>query len=80
MFGNTCRPSGTCAIPALTASADEPPDSRRPSTAIMPSRAESSPEITFSVVDLPAPLTPTTATICPGGTAKLSPCRTSWAV
>src|SRR5690348_15677690 len=77
MFANTCRPSGTWATPARTVSSAEPPARRRPSTVTAPPRGRSSPEMTLSVVDLPAPLTPTTATIVAGGTEKLSPWSTS---
>src|ERR1700691_734026 len=73
MFAKTCRPSGTWATPARTASSVEPAARRVPSTVTVPLRGRSSPEMTLSVVDLPAPLTPTTATIVAGGTEKLSP-------
>ncbi len=40
-----------------------------------PSSVLSRPEIAFSVVDLPAPLAPSSATIAPLGTSRLKPAQ-----
>ena len=58
------RPSGTCTTPIAAISCAPSPASARPSKRIAPWRGCSSPLIARSVVDLPAPLPPTSVTIC----------------
>ena len=48
-----------------------------PSNATRPSVASQNPAMSFATVDLPEPLGPTMAVICPGCVSKLTPCSTS---
>jgi hypothetical protein len=72
------RPSITWKMPRRTILSGSMPLMRSPSKMISPrvtspSSVLSSPEIAFSVVDLPAPLAPSSATIAPLGTSRLRP-------
>ena len=68
---NVPRPSGTWATPAF-ADASGPPRSGLPSSRISPLRL-TVPETERSVVVLPAPFAPSTATTAPSGTASEIP-------
>ena len=63
-------PPGTWAMPRATTRAGESPSIRAPSSAIVPRRSGTSPEIARSVVVLPAPLPPMSATISPAPTSS----------
>ena len=72
------RPSITWKMPRRTILSGSMPSMRSPSNMISPrvtspSSVLSRPEIAFSVVDLPAPLAPSSATIAPLGTSRLRP-------
>src|SRR5918994_2107403 len=67
------RPSGTCATPSFATDSGPRRPSERPSYAISPVRL-TVPEIARSIVVLPAPLAPSTATIWPSSTASETPC------
>ena len=72
------RPSITWKMPRRTILSGSMPLMRSPSNTISPrvtspSSVLSSPEIAFSVVDLPAPLAPSSATMAPFGTSRLKP-------
>src|SRR3984957_3313521 len=59
-------------MPAPTMAAGGIPVMSRPSKRIRPDWAASSPMIAFSMVLLPAPLLPTSATTSPGSTSRLT--------
>ncbi len=72
------RPSITWKMPRRTILSGSMPLIRSPSNRMSPrvtspSSVFSRPEIAFSVVDLPAPLAPSKATIAPFGTSRLRP-------
>jgi hypothetical protein len=72
------RPSMTWKMPRRTIFSGSMPSMRAPSNMISPrvtspSSVLSRPEIAFSVVDLPAPLAPSSATMAPFGTSRLRP-------
>src|SRR5213079_996390 len=67
------RPSGTCAMPFQTISWGGTPTSGSESSVIVPRAGWSSPEMVLSVVVLPAPLLPRTATISPRPTSSPTP-------
>ena len=67
--GNTCRPSGTSAMPSSARSCDGSRVMSWPRNVIAPARGCSSPAIARSVVDLPAPFAPISATISPSLTS-----------
>lgn len=75
--GNSRRPSGDSAMPRATRPAagmvaiDSPSHRRSPRASVF------SPIIAFSVVDLPAPLDPTSATISPSPTCTDTSCTAS---
>ena len=71
--GNTSRPSGTCTTPARTTRSGERPWISSPRSFTCPLCGSMIPEIVFRMVDLPAPLAPSTVTIRPSGTARLTP-------
>ena len=68
---NVPRPSGTWAMPAF-ATASGPPRSGFPAKTISPLR-RTVPETARSVVVLPAPFAPSTATTAPSGTSRETP-------
>ena len=67
------RPSGQWTIPILTMSAGDERPRLSPRSRTWPLAARISAEMTRSVVDLPAPLAPIKATICPSPTSKEIP-------
>ena len=67
---NRRRPSATCSTPAATMRSGRAPPMSRPSSTILPAAGRSKPEIARSVVLLPAPLLPTSATIDPRATSS----------
>ena len=73
------RPSGTWLMPRFTISCGSLPSMRSPSNRISPARGRSIPEIVMSVVLLPAPFAPITATVSPGWTTREIPFRASMA-
>lgn len=77
MRGNSLRPSGESARPIETRWAEPVPSMRRPSIRMLPDETFFRPISALSVVLLPAPLEPTSATIRPAGTVKLTPCSAS---
>ena len=72
---NTSRFSGTCTTPERTIRCGGRPTSDSPRSKTSPESGRSSPEITRSVVVLPAPLAPISATTSPSGTSIEMPCR-----
>ncbi len=73
MRPNSRRPSGDCATPALTICVAERRVRSSPANSMLPLRGRSRPEIVFSVVDLPAPLAPSSVTISPSPTVIDTP-------
>ena len=73
MLGKSWRPSGTWATPPATIAAGVAPSSRRPSSSTRPPRSGMRPEIARSVVVLPAPFEPMSATISPARTSSETP-------
>ena len=71
--GKTRRPSGTCATPRRTISSGFRPSSDRPSNSTSPPAGFTRPEMVFSVVDLPAPLEPSSVTTSPASTENEMP-------
>ena len=67
------RPSGTCATPERATDSGPAPRSRLPPTITSPLR-RTMPETARSVVVLPAPFAPSSATISPSSTVKETPC------
>src|SRR5215208_1486295 len=67
------RPSGTCAMPARATASGPRRDTLRPSKTTSPF-VRTMPEIARSVVVLPAPLAPSSATISPSFTSSETPC------
>jgi hypothetical protein len=67
------RPSGTCTMPPRTIASGAPPWISAPRNFTWPLRGAMMPEIVFSVVVLPAPLAPSTVTIFPSVTERLTP-------
>ena len=67
------RPSGTSTIPAATAPCDETPASSRPSRRTDPLAGRKRPAMALSVLLLPAPLGPISATISPAATESETP-------
>jgi hypothetical protein len=70
MRGNTRRPSGEWLMPARTISLGARRVMSRPSKRIVPAAAFTKPLIARSVVVLPAPLAPISATISPSPTVS----------
>ena len=70
---NVPRPSGTCAIPIRTIASGERRASDLPAKRISPLERTVW-EIARSVVVLPAPFAPSTATICCSPTSSETPC------
>jgi hypothetical protein len=64
-------------MPALTIRSVGSPSIRCPSKVMLPRRGRENPLIVLSVVLLPEPLPPRSATMPPAGTAKLTPRSTS---
>ena len=73
MKGNTRRPSGTMAMPRRTIWSGERPSMRSPSKWISPLDGRFNPVMARSVVVLPAPLAPISATISPLSTVMVTP-------
>ena len=73
IVGKSWRPSGTWAIPPATTAADDSPLIRRPSSSTVPRRSGRRPQIARSVVVLPAPFEPISATISPWRTSSETP-------
>ena len=71
--GNTSRPSGTWLMPSRTTASGSMPSMRRPSNSIEPFCGAITPEMVFKMVVLPAPLAPSTVTICPAIRSRLIP-------
>ena len=67
------RPSGEWISPMRTMSWAGAAVMSRPRKVILPSEARTSPEMVFKVVLLPAPLAPSSVTICPCLTVRLIP-------
>ncbi len=67
---NIRRPSGTCAMPRRTIPFGDRPTIGLPAYSMRPDAGLTMPEIAFSVVDLPAPFGPSSATIAPSSTAS----------
>ena len=74
---NSSRPSGRWAIPPATTSHGDDPPMDSPSKEIEPAVGDSNPEMVRSVVVLPAPLAPTSATISPALTRSETE-RSAW--
>src|SRR5512143_3229397 len=75
MRGKRCRPSGTCTMPIATMSLARRPMSDWSSKRIVPDRGVVRPESARSVVVLPAPLAPRSATTLAASTARSTPCK-----
>src|SRR5271165_404491 len=75
--GNRLWFCGTCTTPARRTSRGLLPVRGSPRCSTRPSRGRSTPLITASSVDLPAPLGPTMHVMAPAGTSKETSCRTS---
>src|SRR4051794_6012523 len=73
--GKTCRPSGTWQTPRRISSCAGMPSIRRPSNVTEPATGRIIPDTVFCVVVLPAPLAPSSATISPSRTSKVTPFR-----
>ena len=71
--GKTSRPSGTWLSPSLTMRSGSMPWIGLPSSSIVPFCGSSTPEMVLRMVVLPAPLAPSTVTISPCGTSRLTP-------
>src|SRR4051812_12361036 len=69
------RSSGQNAMPQRAIAFDESPISSRPSNCTEPARRLTIPMMDLSVVVLPPPLRPTSATTSPARTSKVTPCR-----
>ena len=69
----TCRPSGTWEMPRRATASGVRPAMELPSKAIVPLVGRNTPEMVSNVVDLPAPLGPTTQTISPSPTPMEMP-------
>ena len=69
----TCRPSGTWEMPRRATASGVRPAIELPSKAIVPLVGRNTPEMVSNVVDLPAPLGPTTQTISPSPTPMEMP-------
>src|SRR5438128_8297050 len=76
MLVNSCRPSGTWARPRSTMREGARPVMGSPSNLTEPSRIGSRLETARSAVVLPAPLAPTSETIWPWPTRRLTSCST----
>ncbi len=71
--GNTRRPSGTWEMPRRTIASGPSPAIDCPSNRMSPDAGALRPEMVRSVVDLPAPLEPSSATTLPCSTDKVTP-------
>ncbi len=71
MPGKTPRPSGDWLIPCCTRSYGGMWVMSLPSKTTLPARTLRSPEMVFSVVDLPAPFAPIRVAILPSSTPKV---------
>ena len=71
------RPSGMRQTPALASASGAAPLTCVPATWTQPRVGRILPEQICSVVDLPAPLGPSSAKTDPTGTARVTPCSTS---
>ena len=71
--GKTRRPSGTCEMPSRTIASGPRPAIDLPSNRISPAAGFARPEIARSVVDLPAPLAPSSVTTSPSSTLIETP-------
>ena len=71
--GNIRRPSGTWEMPSRTMASGPRPAIDLPSNRISPAAGFARPEIARSVVDLPAPLAPSSVTTCPSSTLSETP-------
>ena len=76
-FGKMPLPSGIVVTPLRARSSALTPVTSRPASSTDPEVGGISPHATCSVVDLPAPLGPSSATTVPGATARSTPCSTS---
>ena len=70
---NTSRPSGTWAMPRAATVQVSLPWISAPSNTMVPVRGVIAPAMVFSKVVLPAPFAPSTLTILPSATARLTP-------
>jgi len=77
MLGKMRRPSGTWIRPCATIAEGRARAISLPAKRIAPCQARNTPEIARLSVDLPAPFAPSTATISPSFTARLTPRRIS---
>ena len=75
--GNNACDCGTWVIPRRRISSGGSPSVRSPAIVIVPPLHRSSPLITRSTVDLPAPLGPTTQVTVPSAQSRSTPCSTS---
>ena len=75
-LGNTPRPSGIRHTPARARSRAGAPVTSRPPSSSRPERSGWTPAATRSVVVLPAPFGPSSATTWPAATLRSTPCRT----
>ena len=71
--GKTSRPSGTWLMPRRTIQAGSRLWISPPSKRTCPLLGSMMPEMVFRMVDLPAPLAPSTVTILPFGTERVTP-------
>jgi hypothetical protein len=71
--GNTSRPSGTCESPRCTIAAGSIAVMFSPLNSTVPLRGSMMPEIVLRIVVLPAPLLPSTVTMRPLATLRLTP-------
>ena len=71
--GNTSRPSGTWLMPRRTIQSGSRFWISSPSNQTVPFCGSMIPEIVFRIVVLPAPLAPSTVTIDPRRTSRLTP-------
>src|SRR5579863_4692098 len=76
MPAKICRPSGTCAMPRRKRSAGGSVSIGSPPRRMVPPSLRSRPETDFASVDLPAPLAPSSVTISPRASVKLTFCNT----
>src|SRR5262245_45909865 len=70
--GKSRRPSGTWVIPSATMASELHPVMSVPSSLTRPAVGRTMPQMALSSVDLPAPLLPTSVTISPASTRRLT--------
>ncbi len=71
------RPSGTTQSPARASASADAPVTSWPLSNTRPLVGRINPLITRTVVDLPAPLAPSTASTEPASSRRFTPCNTS---